>query len=330
MRRLILAALLLFAVVLGGITAYQWVTTSRLQDGFDAWVQARRAEGWTVSYAPPLRAGWPSRAVLVVPDVRLSGGGWPQWQAERVLLVVRLLRPDTLSVIPQGAEQIGLEGGEAHAFQAKMLRVLVPLDPKAGDPVAELTGSGIRAAGPEVSIGSLQVTLLGVQQGSISFRANAQEVGLPAGGDWPLGAHIASASLTGDLHGQLPGPSGSVAALVRAWRDTGGRLDVAHGAVRWGPLDAELQGDASLDKELQPVATGQARLTGYAQALDLMAARRRISNDSALAAKAVLSLMARTPEGGGAPAVSVPFTVNDDVLSVGPIPLVRLRPIAWP
>jgi hypothetical protein len=104
-----------------------------------------------------------------------------------------------------------------------------------------------------------------------------------------------------------------------------------HMDLRWGPLSASLEARLGLDASLQPTGTGQAVVSGYAQALDTLAANGALPNDAALAGKAMLSVMATPPGADGAPAeIKLPLTLEGGVLSLRGVPLLRLPPLAWP
>jgi len=51
---------------------------------------------------------------------------------------------------------------------------------------------------------------------------------------------------------------------------------------------------------------------------------------AARAAAAVLGLLAGVPEGGGAPAVDLPVTLERRTLRIGSIPLAKLPELVWP
>jgi hypothetical protein len=86
----------------------------------------------------------------------------------------------------------------------------------------------------------------------------------------------------------------------------------------------------ALDEQLQPMGAASAHLIGYAETLDALAVRGAISKSAATAAKAVLSLLAHTPEDGGPPDVEVPLTLQYRTLSMRQVPLLRLPELDWP
>ncbi len=122
----------------------------------------------------------------------------------------------------------------------------------------------------------------------------------------------------------------TLAEQAAAWRDGGGSLEVRHLALVWGPLDLTASATLALDDQLQPMGAGSARLVGYAETLDALAAHGAISRSAATATKAVLSLMAHNPEDGSPPDVEVPLTLQYRTLSMRQVPLVRLPEVDWP
>src|ERR1700759_5702941 len=97
-RRLWIIPAAIVVLLAAAHTLYWFWAERQLQDGFAAWLQARRGEGWTVKTSgPPVRGGWPLAATLTAPDLALQGGdtdvpGGVQWRAERLVLLVSLLQ----------------------------------------------------------------------------------------------------------------------------------------------------------------------------------------------------------------------------------------------
>ena len=150
---------------------------------------------------------------------------------------------------------------------------------------------------------------------------------MPATVKWPLGPNISSLSAEG-LNGPLPPPQ-DIVPWASAWRDGGGSLELS--IWRWlGTTWPHHAGTLALDDQLQPMGSGNARLVGYAETLDRLAAAAILSKSAATAAKAMLSLMAGTGEGDEPSAVDVPLTLQYRTLSMRQVPLVRLPELDWP
>src|SRR5689334_20296072 len=110
-------------VVLGADAIYWRIATRNLEDGFAAWVSARRAAGWTVQHQAPTRGGWPLAATLTVPGMMLSSAGEEpvslRWSAERMVLRVVLMQPNQLEIAPQGQQRLGLPNGPDVSYSAE-------------------------------------------------------------------------------------------------------------------------------------------------------------------------------------------------------------------
>ncbi len=331
----------LVALGTGDTAAWYWAT-GRLTEGFAAWEQARRAEGWTVRSGPPHPAGWPLSASVVVPRLTLSfvpPAGEPRltWRAERLIVSVRADAPEQLRLRPLGAQSVALGDGAAVAYRADSLLATVPLEAGARTGTATALVRGLRSgdAAAGAAIGSARLHLrwdetAGAHRTAVSLRVDVRAVRLPAGVRWPLGRQVAAFALHGTLDGPVP-PPGDPAARLRAWQHGDGRMVVRHLDLRWGPLNASLEARLGLDRALQPTGTGQAVVSGYAHTLDTLAANGALPNDAALAGKALLSVMASPPGADGAPSeITLPLTLKDGVLSLRGVPLLRLPPLALP
>jgi len=328
-RRLLILGFIAVALVLGGLTAYQHILSARLLSEFQLWAEQARAQGWSVSFSKPMRTGWPRAAALEVPDFALSASGAdaPTWHCNRLLLSIDLLRPDHLTVSANGQQQAGALGRPLHDFSANTLALNLPFRPKNGGAIAALTIHRLRAPESRTAIDALSLSLFQLRP-ELRGRLVIDGLELPGAQSWPLGPRIAHLDGLETLTAPPAAPA-PITALARTWQAANGELRISQTNLRWGPLDAIINGTAHLDPTLQPVASGHAILSGYDQALDALVSRRVMSNDAAFAAKAVLSLLAHTPAGGGPPTVDAPFSLRDLVLYVGPIPLARVRPISW-
>jgi hypothetical protein len=262
--------------------------------------------------------------------------GGLSWSAERVVLRVALAQPGRLDIAAAGQQRLRLAGEAEVPYNADRLHLALPLGPGAWPDFADVTADNLRAdvPGGEASVGLLRLHLEVRPQApsgepAIGLRLRAEGIGPPAGVVRPLGPRIASVAVEGALDGPVA-TGHTLAERAAAWRDGGGSLEVQHLALVWGPLDLTGSATLALDDQLQPMGAGSARMVGYAETLDALAAHAVISRSAATAAKAVLSLLAHTPDDGGPPDVEVPLTLQFRTLSMRQVPLVRLPEVDWP
>ncbi len=310
-RRKLWIILLATPLILVAADAFYWRMTERsLEDGFAAWLSERRAAGWTATAQPPVRGGWPLAATLTVPGIALKGGdpeipGGLAWGADRVILRVSLLRPGVLDVAAGGMQHIRFADNPEVPFTADRLRVVLPLQPDAAPQAMDVTCANLRAGMPAGKDATAGLTV-GLLQLHADIRQPEQSGGSCAGifaarGRNQSAARCGRAARSAHWqlqHGRRSGRGGAAGGyvggsgcgLARRRRFPG---NTAIGA-ELGPARSDGQRHLALDEQLQPMGAGSARVVGYAETLDALAAHGVISRSAATAAKAVLSLLAHT------------------------------------
>lgn len=342
MRRLVLGVL--SAVLLAALmwTGWWFYLEHRLSAGFDQWAAARRADGWTVTVRERHLAGWPATARLRLIDAVIDGGGpvLPvrlDWHAPELDLDLAPLSPAVLVMHPRGRQEVAA-GGDPGLWAEGPLEIRLTLAQSSPSIPLSFAGRGLRiaprAGGRPAVIARLTGNATvnpgaGADADAVSLDFATGRIDLPAGGSWPLGEFVQSSSGNIGVSGPVP-PRGTPEQRARAWQAAGGNVTLREGGLHWGPLDAVVTGSGSLDAALQPSAEAVIHATGFAQAMDVLAAHKVMPEHAALAAKAVLSLIADAPAGGGQPVLTVPLSLRDGILAAHGIPLVRVRPMAWP
>jgi len=166
---------------------------------------------------------------------------------------------------------------------------------------------------------------------SARFSFEIDDVSLPAGSlpEQFRSRPIDLAKLQGHVLGPFTPDFNRAAAT--AWRDLGGTVEVESLELRWGPLKLVAVGTMALDENLQPLAALTATITGFNETIDALTATGAIQKSEADATKTVLSLLAKPPPRllGGPPEITVPITIQNQRLSMGPLAL-TVPPIEWP
>jgi hypothetical protein len=343
--RLALGGLLLLALLAAAHTLLWRAMARELEQGFAAWAEMRRAQGWQVEHGPPVRGGWPLAATLLLPSLRVEGGnrtipGGLAWQSEQVVLALSPPRLDRLRVEMLGPQRLRL-GTEELRFAADRLQATLPLEAGVIPREAAIEAERLRlahATGPiEVRRALLEIETSSTateSEPALELRLSAQRLDLPftpsgngAGG--VLGRRIellsADASVTGPI------PAGRHPTLrAEAWRDAGGTLELRAFQIQWGPVGASAAATLALDDMLQPMGAGTLRVTGAGEALTALTEAGVVPRRAAGTARGVLALLSRTPEDGGPPQVEVPVSLEDRTLAVARIPVARLAPLTWP
>lgn len=345
-RRCLLIVLALLLVAAGAYTAFWFHAAGRVRDGLAAWTSARLAQGYSVAYDGPEISGYPWHLRIRLDRIALAapGGRW-RWSGDAVQAKLMpwafrriTLRPLGLQAVTYPAAD-GSETATAVAADAKAV-ILVSDRGRLEEAHAKAEGLSVAlplAPGPlAVASAELDFALPPAPQAApdggppapsavLSLRLN--EVTLPQAAAGPLGPHVQWLTAEAALDGTLP-PESPAKALA-AWRDAGGALELRRLELAWGPL--ELAGDATLalDGNMQPEGAGTARIRGYGETIDALVVQGLMKPQAGTLAKAALGLMAKTPADGGAKVLTVPLTVESQVLYAGPVALLRLPRIRW-
>lgn len=130
---------------------------------------------------------------------------------------------------------------------------------------------------------------------------------------------------------------------LTAWRADGGTVEMRHLAVTLGPLTAKGDATLALDRDLQPQGAGTLHLTGAdtladrlkpdapeAAAADQTAAKPHLlSPKHARQLRQTIKMLSQPDPAGGAPTMTLPLTVQDRKLYVGPFVVAKFVTVNW-
>ncbi|MFZ5608068.1 MAG: DUF2125 domain-containing protein [Pseudomonadota bacterium] len=139
-----------------------------------------------------------------------------------------------------------------------------------------------------------------------------------------LGPRLDSLIIDASLSGPAI-PSREAAALA-AWRDAGGTLDVPRLVLRWGPLEVTGSGTLALDDALRPLGALALDAQGLDAALATLEASNRIDGKAAELLRITLQLL--TERKAEAARTRVPVNIQEGIVSIGPVGIVRVGPAA--
>ncbi len=319
--------LLALLALLGGASFMLWRwAEGELERGFANWRAQATTQGLAVAAGDISRGGWPFFAELSVADFSISGAAG--YTAQRIVLRLDPRTPALLHVLGEGTQLLRLGTAPPLPFAAERLALTIPLVQPTS---AALEGKNLTFAAPYegLTVGLLEGEADWSAAKGTDLRLSTEAITLPDSMHAALGPHIASATAEGIFAGRVPADATTAVAAAKAWRDSGGAVDLSRIAMGWGPLGVSGSARLTLDAALQPEATANLRLIGMEETLAALAAGHAIARRAAQAAKAVVGLMAHAPDGGGVPGVEVPLTLHDGTLSLGMIPLATLPKLDW-
>ena len=311
-------------VVLVGIgvavTIVWAIACRRLDDGAH---DAAIAAGWSLSADPARWRGWPIAAEIVLPNATLRSG--PDiipplaWTAGTQTLRLDAVHPTQLTVSAAGPQSIALADAPPLPFTADTL--IVAIDLTQHDP-AHLRATGLAIAAPAGPI-HIETAELDTQPDSLTLRLST--LSLPDSNAQPIRPAIDAIRLTARLSAPVT-PMPTATESAQRWRAANGRLMIDDAALTWGPLAATGTATLTLDPALQPILAGQITATGILAGLDRLVASGAISNSGAMAARGMLAILS-APTGAGP--VTLPVALQNGIVSLARIPLLRLAPLQW-
>ncbi len=272
-----------------------------------------------------VRAQWPSGTVVETGAVTATAFAWAPIDitlastAPMRLDLAGSARHDPMtgtadSVLVQAS--LGLDGKPKQvtaSFQSATVGMVEGGNPlKAEDVILTWTAPSQPPAGPTDS------------QGQTSLLVNGLD--LPGAVPAPLQQRIDQLALSYEPRGPLP-TKPSVEGMT-AWRDGGGILDIRSFRVLWSGMDLRANATLALDHDMQPEGAGTAELSGAAALIDVMATRGNVPVEQATLMKQGLKGLTRRSD-DGRDILSVPVTLQNRQLSVGPVVVGVMPEVPW-
>ena len=326
------------ALVIGLWCAGWFYAADQARTRMAAWTAAQQAAGNVVTYDTLTVSGFPFHIVVAI-EGPAYGTPTYRWQATSLALAFQPWNLRRFGFRTAGAQRIDIATGNT------VETVHLTMDQAGG--VASFDEAGNMSAfesefrtlsvtieqGPSYGFNTLRVDgrvpvnpIARPDATSLELAFAADQIALPAD-QAILAPQIERAAGTIAFNGQLPNQP--LIPALATWRDSGGAIDFAKLSLRWGALSVEGDGTVALDNALQPLAASSLKISGFNETLDRLAATGAIQPDAAGATKFALGLIAKSPDGGGPPVASVPVSIQNQQVFVGPVVVSRLRPIRW-
>ena len=330
------------AALAAAYVVFWFAVAGGLRQGIEEWTVARRAEGWTAGYRRLTLGGFPFHLRATVEGGRLAPPGAPPpwaWQGQRAVAVMRPWGTGTVTVVLTGTHRVSLGvAGKAVTYGGDVGTLRAEIGTVDGRPrSARLTVGALDLAGDEGSLALARAEatarLMGVADAdyrtpTLELAIDVEGLHLPAGLGLPLGRRVARLALKARLMGTIAAAPGRDS--LAAWRDAGGTVEVVRFRLAYGPLTLTAAGTLALDAEMQPVGAFTAKIGGFFGTIDALRAKGIVRAGQAVTAKIVLGVLARRPEGGGPPVLTVPLRLQNRTLHAGPLALIEVPAIAWP
>ncbi len=335
MRYLILLGALAAAIL--GYWFYWDHVADRALAETRGWIAREQAQGLAIQHGPLSVSGFPYRVTVNVPAARLASAakadpGWrvagdlalniQPWQFNHMVLQGHNLHAATWRADETAP-------GDATAFEARASIVAdkgqwqrITIDaknPAIARPVATLTADRLLASTRRNSGEDKDRPA-----DTFDVALTAERLSVPpttAPGFPPV---IDRFDAVGQLSGALQ--RGNLRDALEAWRQSGGILDLSKVTLLWGGIDIAGDGTLTVDREFRPLAALSATVRGYDRIVDALAASGQLRTGDAGLAKFALAALSQK-EGKNPPFIKTSISAQDGRLTIGPVPVARLRPV---
>jgi len=325
-----------FAIVaLIALTIFWLVVRDEFRKILDGWQADLARMGYTVEAAPPSFGGWPLRMeahfaapAIVAPDGQrwigpdsVMGYAW-LWDLETIVVEgpgrhrLEIDGGPLVVDLAEGALTLGFGGGGLDRVAVAAEQVAV---------ANETSGRALALRHLSLDLSSLQAAADG--RSDIGFAFELAGFPLPPEMTQPidlLGPEIGLLKLEGRLQGLLlPQPW---EALLAAWRDSGGILDLRQIELDWGELWAKGAGTLTVDKSFRPLGAFSFDTLGLPELIGRATAAGVLEENAGLTLQRALTALASGADEQGRKRVALPITLQDGALYIGQIEFGRLRP----
>jgi hypothetical protein len=292
-----------------------------------------RQKGYVVSYSALKISGNPFYVQAIIQNPHLKDPrGVVEWQGQEIRITMKPWEPYILSVSLPGDQKVSVPQNPALPLGILHL--------EGAKSTVHLTSKG-HLENVTLTVDHL-VSFLETQPQSISLRDLSLHVGNivdPLNLKLSLSTqlmnidkllskesrdHSLMVNLVADLSGfksEFPFPKS-----FAEWRDGGGVVEVRLLKIDWPPILAEIEGTLTLDEALYPLGSFSSRISGYREAIEDMIELGWLKKKKGVVALFMLDLLSSSGE-KGEKQLKAPITLQNKRLSVGPVPLLKLKPI---
>ncbi|MGE3624065.1 MAG: DUF2125 domain-containing protein, partial [Bdellovibrionales bacterium] len=321
------------SVMLASMFVLWWgiwmVAASEYRSFIDRWIEAHRAQGYTVTYDNRVTHGFP-RAVSLhftnfvlqntdgikihAQDVSLSAFPW-QWQRLRgklkhgFELTIPLSDRKTLLITTDLAVRNRTELDSRGEWHFVNLEILNARAQWGGEPFFSADKFAIAIERPLAAPKDYT-------QPGLVLAGSADNMTLPPGMDGPFGAHVESLVASMRVMGPPPDPRKKDA--VGAWNGAGGAVDMDQFFLKWGPLVFNAKGTLALDDDLQPEGVFSSQIGNHEAVVKTLLDNDYIPRNQAGMLNSALRLLAKQSDINGHSGIEVPITVQLGGLFLGP------------
>ena len=345
-----LIVIVITALVAVVYTGYWFFIASNIKDGVKTWVEQRSGLGLSLAYERIEIGGFPFAFRIILRNPALAAarpgpiGGVTHWAWRGSGATIELkpwnLRRATIDLSGRHDAEFTLKGirrvisGNIAHF---MVATTIHSDHNPESVLVTLKGVDLKGdqAGQEVIVRQGRIfgerlfpAEITEKTPTFGFSVDLNGVKFPRQLKLPLGHSLAKLLAEGKVMGRI----NDIRSFddLAGWRDAGGTLELERIEIKYGALFARATGTFAFDRKMQPVGAVTANIQGLFSTINALRDAKIIRSRDATMATLVLGALSRRPDNGGPASVSLPFSLQDGLLTAGPVTLMKVPPIKWP
>ena len=319
-----------------------WTGALYLSHKENQWIEDKRNNGWKIEFSERTKTGFPLRWRSNYREITIKTPSDKKkslhWSSNYVFFDWSPLNPRDLSVVAGGKTSTkAFNQSLEKLFELSFDGLNIDISTAEHDRKRyTFFSKTIKALGGNLSSVSfhnpkLKLTLSSEksENGIPKFArlsVSAEEIELPNQSKNSAYFPIKRFVLRGDIYGNYRTKLRPREALSE-WRQSGGAIEINELKADWGGINFQSVGTYSVDQELRLLASLKIEASGFRKLFQSLAKTGVLEDYDLFLLQMVLSGLGAKNSGNNKDKISIPITAQDGWLAVGPIRLLKLRPI---
>ena len=318
-----------------------WIGALYLSHKENQWIDDKRNNGWKIEFSERTKTGFPLRwrsnyreITIKTPFEKKS----LHWSSKYVFFDWSPLNPRDLSVVAGGKTSTkAFNQSQEKLYELSFDGLNIEISTAEHD-LKRYTFFSERIETPGRNLSSvifhnpkfnLTLSPKEYEKGIPKFarlNVSVEEIELPNQSKDSAYFPIKQLVLRGDIYGNYRTKLRPREALSE-WRQSGGAIKINELKADWGGINFQSVGTYSVDQELRLLASLKIEASGFRKLFQSLAKTGVLQDSDLFLLQMVLISFGAKDTGNNKDKISVPITAQDGWLAVGPIRLLKLRPI---
>ena len=342
-KRTFLGPFLLLSVIAAGYSAYWYYAAGKAKEKFSNVVKVCLTQGHFFAFSDVILDGFPHLVRLKIKNPSLRTAlKQLRWEGSEAIIEMQPWDFWKYRITLPGTHRFDISRsgfGAPLTYEPNETSILVRFFTNgrlAGSSVVVETSRLFKGAKDLLaSAGRMQLNLaqpetreIGVGKTWVSIFSQVENLEVPEGQKVQIGGKTQQLQFVADFR------NASLSAFtheaLQKWQTAGGLVDISWFDIMSAPLFLRGRGSVGLDPQLRPVVSITSDIRGFSETLSALEQSKIVAPDAAAAMRVALTVLAKTSPKDGEKILSVPLTTRNGELRIGPLKLLKLKPINLP